>query len=1185
MNADFTHLHLHTSYSLLDGAIRLEELFETAVKDKMEAVAITDHGNMFGVLEFYSQAKAAGIKPILGCEVYVSPGSRLMRGNHPSPDGEIAPWTTSRSGLHHLVLLVQNEIGYLNLCKLVSSGYLEGFYYRPRIDKEILAQHSEGLIATSACLKSELASLVLMGDMDRARESLKWYKNIFQDRFYLELQQNGLPQQMMVNQRYQELAEELQVPLIATADCHYINREDAFSQDVLMHIQTGEPLESLDPQDVKVDEFYFKPQEVMKQEFSSIPQAIANTMEIAKSVNFEFKFNDAQGKKIYHFPKFEPPDGKTPSDYLVELAQKGLDERVVEIETYKKAKIGPEERAQYDARLKRELAVINEMGFTGYFLIVSDFIQHAKNNDIPVGPGRGSGAGSLAAYALKITDLDPLEHELLFERFLNPERVSLPDFDVDFCMDKRAQIIQYVVDKYGKDCVAQIITYGKLQARGVIRDVGRVFGYAAMDVDKIAKLVPETLNITLEEALEQEPRLKQLVEKDPKTNQLIEVCRKLEGLYRHAGIHAAGLVISNRPMVEHCPLYRGKNDELVIQFDMNNADRIGLIKFDFLGLKTLTFLDHAEKLIRERYQNDFRLTAIDTTDKKMYDLLSKGDTSGIFQMESSGMQDLMRRVRPTLFGDITAINALYRPGPIGSGMLDDFIGRKHGTVSITYDIQDLEPILKETYGVIVYQEQVQQIAMKLASYTAGGADLLRRAMGKKKPEEMAKQKAIFMEGALKNNYDKAKAEKIFDLMEKFAGYGFNKSHAAAYSLVTCQTAFLKAHYQVEFYAVLLSIERESTDKITKYIADAKKHGIAVLPPDINESETDFTVLSREQIRFGLGAIKGVGQIAIDSILESRKKEGPFKDLFDLCARTNNRTVNKRVLESFVKAGAFDSFGVNRASLTKAIDTALEMGASVQKTKDDKQDSFLSLFGEDESAFGQRQISYPNEPPWPRLLELKYEKETIGFFVTGHPLDDFDDELQRYTTTTISDLTKMGSGRECFIGAELTGMREIITKRGDRMAFITLSDKLDQIEAVVFSDVYLENEMTFKGGEPLWLKATLEVGENGPKLLMSKKSNSKVLPLRHAYEALAREIHVHLKCDAERVAIKPDKLTAFQQYLQQVHDKTGVPVYLHLKFDNRSETIMRMKETVPLKRETVNYINGLLAEEKIQVDFR
>lgn len=1186
MNADFTHLHLHTQYSLLDGAIRLDDLFEAAVADKMDAVAITDHGNMFGALDFYTKAKEHGIKPILGCEVYMAPGSRLIKQAGFANDDEVAPYATCRSGMHHLNLLCMNEIGYRNLCKLVSIGYLEGFYYRPRIDKEVLAKYSEGLIATSACMKGEVAHLSLLGDMDRAQAALESYLKIFPGRFYLEIEQNGLPQQMVINQRFQELASKWKVPLIATADCHYIKKEDAFSQEVLLCIQTGKQMESMDRSNLKTDEFYFKPQSTMKEEFSFCPEAISNTMEIAKQCNFEFQFNDERGKKIYHYPKFDPPQGKTPVDYLNELSREGLERRLQETSEMLQKVFSDEDKAKYNARLERELGVINEMGFTGYFLIVSDFIKYAKDHDIPVGPGRGSGAGSLVAYVLRITELDPLEHQLLFERFLNPERVSLPDFDIDFCMDKRDKVIEYVSQKYGKDCVAQIITFGKLQARGVIRDVGRVFGMPVPDVARIAMLVPETLNITIEEALAQEPRLKQLVDKDPHIAELIKICQSLEGLSRHASIHAAGLVISNRPMVEHVALYRGKNDEMVIQFDMNNADKIGLIKFDFLGLKTLTFLEHAEKLVNLRHpEANFRLSHIPLTDKPMYELLAKGDTFGIFQMESSGMQDLMRRLRPSVFGDIVAINALYRPGPMGSGMLDDFIARKNGEVSITYEFDDLIPILQETYGVIVYQEQVQQISMKLASYTAGGADLLRRAMGKKKAEEMAKQKAVFLEGALKNNYDKVKAEKIFDLMEKFAGYGFNKSHAAAYSLVTVHTAYLKTHYTVEFFATLLSIERENTEKITKYIADAVRHGIEILAPDINESETDFTVVSEKQIRFGLGAVKGVGQIAIDSVLEARKKGGPFSDLWDLCARSSTRTTNKRVLEAFVKAGALDSFGANRASLFKAIDEALELGTAQQKIRDDKQNSFADIFGLDDSSFSVRKVAYPTEKPWPRLTELKYEKDTVGFFVTGHPLDDFDKELSRYTTGTIGDCFRTGSSKEVFIGADVIALREIITKKGDRMAFVTLGDKTDQIEAVVFSDMFLENEATWKSGEPLWVRATVEVSGNGNKLMMSKKSHSKVLPLRYAYEALAREIHLHLPTGPDKALIPAEKLSRFNSYLQSVADKSGVPVYVHVNVEGKATTVMRMKQVVPLKRETVNYIQSLWAEENVRVDFR
>ncbi len=1181
----FTHLHLHSQYSLLDSTIRLDELFEFAVQDKMEAIALTDHGNLFGALDFYLKGKEAGVKPILGCEMYLAPGNRTQRGTTTSGDEEVAPYSTSRSGLSHLNLLCMNETGYLNLCKLISIGYLEGFYYKPRIDKEVLAQYSEGLIATSSCLKGEVTNLALLGDMDRAKEAAVFYRDLFKGRFYLEMQSTGLPQHMIVNQRFQELSKDLKIPLVATADCHYLKKEDAFSQEVLQAIQTGLQIEDISGSNLKTDEFYVKPQAVMEQEFDFCPEAIANSMEIAKQCNFEFKFNDEKGKKIYHFPKFEPPGGKEPVDFLKECAKEGLEKRIAEIEDFEKRKFSKEEKGKYEERLERELKVIIDMGFTGYFLIVADFIGWAKNHDVPVGPGRGSGAGCLVAYSLRITDLNPIENGCLFERFLNPERVSLPDFDIDFCMDKRNLVIDYVSQKYGKDCVAQIITFGKLQARGVIRDVARVFGMLPIDVDKIAKLVPETLNITLEEAFNLEPRLRDITDKDPRMAQLFQICRSLEGLGRHASIHAAGLVISNRPMAEHCPLYKGKNDELVIQFDMNNADKIGLIKFDFLGLKTLTFLRKAEILVNQRHpESNFRLDRINLKDKGIYEMLSRGDTNGVFQLESSGMQDMLKKSRPDRFADIVALTSLYRPGPME--MIDDFIGRKHGQVAIEYPFEELRPILQETYGVMVYQEQVQQIAMKLAGYTAGGADLLRRAMGKKKPEEMAKQKEIFLKGAEKNKHDKAKAEELFDLMAKFAGYGFNKSHAAAYTLVTCQTAFIKAHYQVEYYACLLSIERENTDKITKYIADAKRHGIEILSPDINESETDFTVLSEQQIRFGLGAIKGVGQIAIDSVVEARKKGGPFTDLFDFTSRTNNRTVNKRVIEAFVKAGAMDSFKVHRASLFAAIDSALELGSSIQKTLDDAQPSFADLLGED-TTFTHRKVEYPDEKPWDRLLELKYEKDTTGFFVTGHPLDDFDLELKSYTTVTIADCLNMRGAKEVFLGAQIVSRREIITKRGDRMAFFTLEDTTGQMDAVVFSDCYLENEATFKADEPLWIKATVEHTDGVSKLLLSKKkSNSRVLPLRHAYEALAHEMHLYFPLHGESAsALDHAKLKELQNYVQSVQDGKGTPLFVHLLVHNQAKTVLKMKETIPLKRETVNSIKMIFNKEPVRIEFR
>ena len=693
--SDFVHLHLHSQYSLLESSIRLDELFNKASQFQMKAVGLTDHGNMFGAVDFYLKAKKYGLKPVLGCEVYVAPGGRLLRGNTGNADDDIAPHSVGRSGLQHLVLLVQNEQGYQNLSKLVSAGYLEGFYYRPRIDKELLAQHSEGLIATSACLKGEVTSAALIGDMDRAKEAALWFKKVFPGRFYLEIQQTGLHQQMVVNERFQELAKDLELPLLATADCHYLNPEDALSQEVLMAIQTGQKMEDMSGASLVSKEFYFKSQETMKAEFSFCPEAIENTVKIANSCQFEFKFKDAQGKQIYHFPKFDPPHHLSQQEFLNQLAQEGLKNRLEEARKYRKREFSNTELTHYSQRLEKELGIINSMGFTGYFLIVQDFIGFAKSHDIPVGPGRGSGAGSLVAYSLRITELDPIEHGLLFERFLNPERVSLPDFDVDFCMDRRPEVIEYVSNKYGKDCVAQIITFGNLKARGVTRDVGRVMGMQAQDVDKIAKLVPEEINITLKEAFEKEPRLRALTETDSQIHTLFDISKRIEGLYRHAGIHAAGLVISNRPMVEHCPLYRGKNDELVIQYDMKKAEEIGLIKFDFLGLKTLTFLKKAEALVNEKHpEAKLELDKINLTDPKMFELLSQGDTNGIFQLESSGMQDLLRRAKPNRFSDIVAITSLYRPGPMV--MLDDYVGRKHGQIPIQYDFEELRPILSET---------------------------------------------------------------------------------------------------------------------------------------------------------------------------------------------------------------------------------------------------------------------------------------------------------------------------------------------------------------------------------------------------------------------------------------------------------------------------------------------------------
>ncbi|HEY6839517.1 MAG TPA: DNA polymerase III subunit alpha, partial [Geobacteraceae bacterium] len=821
-SAEFVHLHLHTQYSLLDGAIRLGDLVKKVKEHRMPAVAITDHGNMFGAMEFYLKCQSAGVKPIIGSEVYVAPGARSAK--------DAGNGGTSN---YHLVLLCENMQGYKNLSRLVSAGFKEGFYRRPRVDKELLAAHSDGLIALSACLKGEVAYCCGRNHMEEAVAVARWYDEHFPGRYYIELQENTLPEQTIANERLLEVAKEVGLPLVATNDCHYLNRDDARAHEVLLCIQTGKTMNDPTRMHFSANEFYVKSPEEMAAAFSYAPEALTNTVRIAERCNLEFDF------KTYHFPQYTKPADKSLDDVLEEQAWAGLDERLVSVRV-KNPDLTPEQEQGYRDRLRIELDCIKQMGFPGYFLIVADFINWAKDHGIPVGPGRGSAAGSLVAYAIRITDLDPIPYNLLFERFLNPERISMPDIDVDFCQDRREEVIQYVTGKYGRDKVCQIITFGTMAARGVIRDVGRALDMAYGEVDKIAKLVPEVLGINLADALKQEPKLNEQADADPRVRDLLTTALCLEGLTRHASTHAAGVVVAPDVLEEFCPVYKDqKSGSITTQYSMKYVEKIGLVKFDFLGLKNLTVINNAVKMIRVGKTPDFDIAALRDDDEESYKLLQAGNTTGVFQLESSGMKELLTKLKPSCFEDIIAVCALYRPGPLGSGMVDDFIERKHGRKKVVYDLPQLEPILKDTYGVIVYQEQVMQIARTLAGYSLGGADLLRRAMGKKDPAEMAKQRDIFLEGAKKNAIDMKKAEAIFDLMAKFAEYGFNKSHSAAYALVAYQTAYLKAHYPVEFMAALLTEDMGNTDKVIKNISDCREMGIEVLPPDINASDLSF----------------------------------------------------------------------------------------------------------------------------------------------------------------------------------------------------------------------------------------------------------------------------------------------------------------------------------------------------------
>jgi DNA polymerase-3 subunit alpha len=1162
-HADFVHLHLHTEYSLLDGAISLDNLIKKAIDLKMPAVAVTDHGNLFSALDFYLKAMKAGIKPIIGCEIYVAPGSRFDKS---------APAGQNEEASYHLILLARTKQGYKNLVKLVTAAYLEGFYYKPRIDKDLLKQHGEGLIGLSACLGGEIPSLLIQNRYEDAKKVALDYEHLFgKDNFYLELQDNGIPEQELVNRELLKLTKDTGIPVVATNDCHYLDMEDHKAHDALLCIQTGKTVKDVNRLRFSSETFYMKTPEEMKKAFSYVPEAVTNTVKIAERCNLELDL----GK--YHLPHFPVPEGYTRESFMAELARKGLEERFVEIEAVRGA--GSIDRQKYRERLEFEIQMIDKMGFAGYFLIVSDFIRYAKEHGIPVGPGRGSAAGSLAAYSLRITDLDPLPYNLLFERFLNPERISMPDIDVDFCQDRRDEVLKYVTEKYGQDHVTQIITYGTMLAKGVIRDVGRVLDIPYAECDKIAKLIPNKLNITLKESLEQEPKLKEAIKKDARIAELMEIALLLEGQVRHASKHAAGVVISQEPLTEYLPLFKTPKDEITTQFDMKGVEKIGLVKFDFLGLRNLTVIRKAEDTINARLQTaplekaePFSVSRIPMDDAKTYELLGRGETAGIFQLESSGMRDIVIKMKPSVFEDLIALVALYRPGPLGSGMVDDFIKRKKGSTKITYELPQLEPILKDTYGVIVYQEQVMQIARTLAGYSLGGADLLRRAMGKKDPEVMAKEKVPFLKGAEKLGIDLKKAEAIFDLMAKFAEYGFNKSHSAAYALITYQTAYLKAHYPVEYMAALLTSEVQDTDKVVKYIYEARQMGINILPPDVNESRWDFTVFEahdRENIepgstigsiRFGLAAVKNVGLSAIEAIIEARETKGAFVSLADFCKKVDQRRVNRRVIEALIKCGAFDFTGARRSQMMDGIDMMMDQAAKHQEQESVGQ---FSIF---DSLSDHKDPELPNVPEWKESQLLAYEKESMGFYISGHPLAAFQEDIKRYASATTETLDNIPDGKEITICGIIAGLKQKVTKKGDKMAILNLEDLSGTVETVVFPDLYKTSQHLLLTDTPLIVAGQLDKSEQGNKI---------------------KAMRIHLLADikkkgATRLDIKLNATGLTQEDLLKVKDillryQGTIPVYLRLQNPTRKESLISVGRDIRVNpnEQLINEIESVL----------
>ncbi|HAJ56147.1 MAG TPA: DNA polymerase III subunit alpha [Candidatus Omnitrophica bacterium] len=1141
-HSGFVHLHLHTQYSLLDGACRIKELVKQAVEYQMPAVAITDHGNMFGAVDFYEAAVRAGIKPILGCEVYVAPKSRLSKGE---------------SGIHessnHFILLAQNEEGYHNLMKLVSIGYLEGYYYRPRIDKEVLAKYSGGLIGSSACLKGEIACLIQANRFNDALKAADEFSSILgKDNFYLEIQENMISEQRVVNEGMLRISKELGLPLVATNDVHYLKKSSYHSHEALLCIQTQTTLDDPNHMRFQTNEFYFKSPAEMTSLFQYAPEAIANTVLIAERCNVELEF----GKP--HLPQYTPPGGKSRDEYLRELCKAGMQKRY-----------GLSPGPSVLDRLEHELKTISSMGFISYFLIVWDFIHYAKSKGIPVGPGRGSAAGSVVSYLLGITELDPLKYKLLFERFLNPERVGLPDIDIDFCFERRQEVIDYVTQKYGKENVSQIITFGTMLARACIRDVGRVMGVPYAEVDKIAKLVPAEpgKNTTLQDAVKLD-ELKNLYASNSQVKELIDTAMDLEGLSRHASVHAAGVVISDKPLDSYMPLAKLDDDTVTSGYSMKGLEKIGLLKMDFLGLRTLTVIDEAAKIIRRTENVSLEMDNIPLDDKKTFDLFAGAQTMGVFQLESAGMRDILKKLKPTIFEDIIAILALYRPGPIGSGMIEDFIQRKNGLKPIVYDHPRLEKVLKDTYGIMVYQEQVMQIASELAGFSMAQADLLRRAMAKKIPEEMVKQRSQFVEGCLRNKIDKRIATKIFDLIDYFSGYGFNRSHSAAYAVISYRTAYLKANYPVEFMTALLTSEKENTDKVVEYVKECGNMGITVSNPTVNESFSKFTVEGRSSIRFGLLAVKNVGRGAIDSIVEARQNGGQFISLEDFCQRVDLRLVNRKVIESLIKCGAMDAFGLRRSQMMSILTECLDQSARANRDRNSGQLSFFDMGLPQESGFKRFTVSVQDIKEWPEIQLLSFEKEILGFYISGHPLVRYEHLLKRFSSCSIAHLSGRTDQEEISVVGLINKIKTTVTRaKAEKMAILKVEDLGGVVEVLVFPNTYKQVSKYIVANNVVLIRGKLSLKEDTPKIFASD-----ITAIDEAYRMIA-SVSIDLS------GLKENMLVALKEKLAL--SPGDVPVYLHLDSpSNRKMKILVSQDLFVQPRvELFNDIEQLLGEER------
>jgi DNA polymerase-3 subunit alpha len=1129
----FTHLHLHTDFSLLDGAITLDKVVDFAKTHKLPAVAISDHGNIFGAVKFFQKCKKAGVKPVLGMEAYVT-NDRRVRDN--------------KNRYYHLLLLVENEIGYRNLCKLIHHSYTEGFYFKPRIDYELLEQYSEGLISSTTCLGGHIPQLLLKDRDAEAIEVMDRMLGIFgEDHYFIEVQPDDQNEQKIINNKLFEISQQKGIPIFASADCHYSTAEDHYAHEVMLAIQTRHKMSDANRMTFGDCRAHMRTEAEMRQMFPGKDDILWRTGQIADRCNFEFETG-----KLF-FPKFEIPHQETEESYFTKLCNIGLRK------LFDTNRIATDNPSGYWERLQLEIDLITSMGFITYFLVVSDFIQWAKRQKIPVGPGRGSAAGSLVAWALEITDIDPLRYNLLFERFLNPERVTMPDIDIDFCINGREKVINYVRDKYGHDKVCQIITFGTMMAKGVLKDVARALGMPFEDANAITNLIPDQLKITLKEALEQEPRLEELRNSNPKVAQVFDIALRLEGLTRHASKHAAGLVITPEPIKEMLPVYiPPKTSDVVTQYAMTELESIGFLKMDFLGLKNLTLIQQALELIKNNHGAELDPNHLPLEDAATFELLAKGDTTGVFQLESSGLKDVLRRLKPESFEDIIAVNALYRPGPLGSGMVDDFIECRHGRQKITYIFPELEPILKETYGVIVYQEQVMKIASTIADYSLGEADILRRAMGKKKAEVMEQQRKLFASRAIDKQFNEKKAGELFDLMAFFAGYGFNKSHSAAYGMIAYQTAYLKAHYPAEFMACLISLEARDPEKMAFYIQEAKDMGIDVLPPDINESENNFATQNKS-IRFGMHGIKSAGGIAIDMIIAERTKKGSFKDLLDFCTRVDLRTANKRVIESMIAAGAFDSLSGNRAQQTEELAQIMER-ANEKKTA--AATGQMGLFAPKKAADSSDSELYSFSPlqEWNDKVKLEKEKEVLGLYISAQPLDSYKKQLGWLGVTGFKDAAAKPS-ENAFCCGVLKSFREITTKKGDRMAFVKLEDHQGSAELVVFPKVYKLIADQLKQYTIFVVRGALDEAPEG----QCKIKANEIIPIDLIFEdwSYIKKVSLAMPETIQEATIQAvkDKLIAGKTAFEIKFNENGKELLLAIKdkFSCDMETLLQMHE--------------------------